>query len=146
MKSKAIIKAILMAACVCLLLAACSPVEPIQTPIGSFDYSQKFVTSLQNRIDDTQGEVYMPQQGKIFLVVYMMPAGGSSVSLDDAQSYFQRGTNVILDGETFGLYSLAFERVDGISERIGLVFEVKDKGYADTTEQPLLKLELPSTP
>ena len=146
MRSKAIKTATLIVLCACLLLTACSKAEPIKTPIGSFDYSQTYVTSIQNRFGGTEGSAFVPAQGNIFLVVYLTPVGGSDVSLDEAQNYFQTATSAYLAGEAYELFCLAFEQIDGVSERIGLVFEVKDNGYEDAAEPPALKLELASAP
>lgn len=133
-------KAILAATvCLCLLLAACGEVKPLETAIGSFDYGQTFMSALESEGVDTAA----PTQGNIFLVVYLTPVEGEAVTLDTAEEYFLRGTSAVLAGQTYPLYCLAFERIDGAAERFGLVFEVAAAGYADAAEQPTIQLLLP---
>ncbi len=120
-----------------MLISACSAPEPIQTGIGKFEYSHEFMA----QIDDT-----VPAAGNTLLVIYLKPAEGTSADLDQAREYFYNGTKVKLAGETYDMTALAFEKVDNSYIRYGLVFEVKDNGYAEAKEQPVVELILPSLP
>ena len=126
-----------LAVCAALLLSACSAPEPLKTDIGSFEYKQTFMT----QIGDT-----VPSEGNTLLVIYLTPVEGSDVDLDVAKDYFYNGTKVKLAGETYDFKCLAYEKVDESYIRFGLVFEVKDNGYADATEQPVVELMLPPLP
>lgn len=120
-----------------LVLTACSSPEPIQTGIGSFEYEQTFMS----QIEDT-----VPAEGNTLLVIYLTPVDGTQVDLDAAKDYFYNGTKVKLAGETYDFKCLAYEKVDNSYIRFGLVFEVKDNGYAEATEQPTVELILPAVP
>ena len=143
MKTRAKKTVLLLALCLCLLLAACSETKPIETGIGEFEYGQVFMDKLE---DQAKGIELVPEQGNIYLVVYLTPAAGNEVTLDDADSYFLNGTKAVLAGETYDLYCLAHEQVDKSYIRFGLVFEVADNGYMDAAEQPVIQLLLPSVP
>ena len=128
---------LVLALCAALLLSACSAPEPIQTGIGNFEYKQTFMA----QIEDT-----VPAAGNTLLVIYLTPVEGTPVDLDLAREYFYNGTKVKLAGETYDFKALAYEQVDKSYIRYGLVFEVKDNDYADSTEQPVVELMLPSLP
>jgi hypothetical protein len=127
----------LLALIIDVALSACSAPAPVETAIGNFEYEQTFMP----QIDDT-----VAAQGNTLLVIYLTPVDGTKVDLDLAKNYFYNGTKVELAGETYGFKCLAYEKVDGSYIRFGLVFEVKDNGYADATEQPQVKLMLPPLP
>ncbi len=127
----------LLAVVLAVALSACSAPEPIKTDIGEFQYEQTFMA----QIGDT-----VPAAGNTLLVLYLTPAEGTSVDLDLAKNYFYNGTKAKLAGETYDFTCLAYEQVDGSYIRYGLVFEVKDNGYADATEQPVVELLLPPLP
>ena len=120
-----------------VVLSACSAPQPIATDIGSFEYEQKFMP----QIEDT-----VAAQGNTLLVIYLTPVDGTAVDLDAAKDYFYNGTKVELAGETYDFKALAYEKVDNSYIRFGLVFEVKDNGYSEKTEQPQVKLILPQLP
>lgn len=143
MKTRAKRITLLLAICLCLLLAACSEAKPIETGIGEFEYGQVFMDKLE---DQAKGIELVPAQGNIYMVVYLTPAADNEVSLDDAESYFLNGTKAILAEQTYDLYCLAHEQVDKSYIRFGLVFEVTDNGYLDAAEQPVIQLLLPLVP
>ena len=136
MKGFRIISA-LLAVVLAVALSACSAPEPIKTDIGEFEYEQTFMA----QIGDT-----VPAAGNTLLVIYLTPGEGTTVDLDLAKDYFYNGTKVKLAGEAYDFTCLAYEQVDGSYIRYGLVFEVKDNGYADATEQPVVELMLPPLP
>lgn len=126
---------LILVACLILLVSACSKADPIVTDIGSFEYSQEFMHS----IDDTTAA-----DGNTLLVVYLKPTDGTNLDLDAAEDYFFSGTQAILADNTYDLKCIAFEQVDNAYVRVGLVFEVADNGYEDAAEQPTVQLVLPS--
>jgi len=126
---------LILVICLILLTAACAKGEPIATDIGSFEYSQEFMQS----IDDT-----VAQDGNTLLVIYLKPVDGANVDLDAAEDFFFSGTKAVLADNTYDLKCIAFEQVDNAYVRVGLVFEVADNGYEDAAEQPTVKLILPS--
>jgi hypothetical protein len=136
MKASRLISA-LLAVVLAVGLSACNAPEPIKTDLGEFEYEQTFMT----QIGDT-----VPAAGNTLLVIYLTPTEGTTVDLDLAKDYFYNGTKVKLAGETYDFTCLAYEQVDGSYIRYGLVFEVKDNGYADATEQPVVELLLPPLP
>ncbi|MFA5674931.1 MAG: hypothetical protein WDA65_00225 [Christensenellales bacterium] len=142
MKNKEQIILLILAVSFFLILAACGEAIILETGIGSFEYSQKFMED----IDSLSDETLTPAEGKIFLLIYLKPAEGTELSLDLAQEYFLSGTRAILDGNTYDIYCVAFERVNGASERLALVYEVEDKGYNGKSDQPTIQLKLPSAP
>ena len=70
---------LILVICLILLTAACAKGEPIATDIGSFEYSQEFMQS----IDDT-----VAQDGNTLLVIYLKPIDGANVDLDAARNNF----------------------------------------------------------
>lgn len=126
---------IILIVCLVLLVTACAKADPIVTGIGSFDYSQEFVQS----IDDVAAA-----DGNILLVVTLTPVEGTTLDLDAAQNYFFGGTQATLAGATYDLKCLSFERVDNAYEQVGLVFEVLDNNYEKSAEQPVVQLSLPT--
>lgn len=120
--------------CVALLLCACSKAEPISTGLGDFDYDQEFTSQI-----DTETAA----EGNTYLVVYLTPADGTEVTLDEARKYFLNGTKATVSEQTYDISFLVFERVDKQYIRFGLVFEVKDNGYEEAKEQPVVSLTLP---
>ncbi len=126
---------IILIVCLILLVTACAKAEPIVTEIGSFEYSQKFMSS----IDDVTAA-----QGNTLLVIYLKPAKGTTLDLDKAEDYFFKGTQATLADATYDLKCLSFEKVDNAYEQIGLVFEVADNNYEKAAEQPVVQLILPS--
>lgn len=143
MKIKEQIILLILAVCFFLILAACGEAEIIETGIGNFECSQKFMESIESL---SFKDNVMPAEGNIFLVISLTPAEGTELSLDSAQQYFLNGTKAVLSGETYNIYCVAFERINSLRERLALVFEVKDKGYSDKGEQPTIQLKLPSAP
>ena len=128
---------LVVAASVVMLLCACSEAEPVVTDIGSFQYEQKFMT----QIGDTTAA-----EGNTLLVIYLTPVDEVSVDLTAAKDYFYNGTQVVLADETYDFKCLAYEKIDNSYIRYGLVFEVKDNGYSEETEQPVVELRLPALP
>lgn len=126
---------LILVICLILLVTACAKADPIATDIGSFEYSQEFMQS----IDDT-----VAAQGNTLLVIYLKPVDGTNLDLDAADDYFFGGTQAILADNTYDLKCIAFEQVDNAYVRVGLVFEVADNGYEDAAEQPTVQLVLPS--
>ncbi len=126
---------IILIVCLVLLVTACAKADPIVTEIGSFEYSQKFMSS----IDDVTAA-----EGNTLLVIYLKPAEGTTLDLDKAEEYFFRGTTATLAGTAYDLKCLSFEKVDNAYEQVGLVFEVTDNGYEQAAEQPVVQLSLPS--
>ena len=127
---------LILIVCLVLLVTACAKAEPIVTEIGSFEYSQKFMPS----IDDVTAA-----QGNILLVIYLKPAEGTTLDLDTAEDYFFKGTTATLAGATYDLKCLSYEKVDNAYVQVGLVFEVTDNNYEKTAEQPVVQLSLPSS-
>lgn len=126
---------IILIVCLVLLVTACAKADPIVTGIGSFDYSQDFVQS----IDDVAAA-----DGNILLVVTLKPVEETTLDLDAAQNYFFGGTQATLAGAAYDLKCLSFERVDNAYEQVGLVFEVLDNNYEKSAEQPVVQLSLPA--
>ena len=118
-----------------LVLSACSAPQLVETDLGSFEYEQKFMSQIEDTVAD---------QGNTLLVIYLTPVDGNAADLDTVKDYFYNGTKVELAGETYDFKCLAYEKVDGSYIRFGLVFEVKDNGYNEKTEQPQVKLLLPA--
>lgn len=142
MKNKEQIIILILSICFFLVLAACGEANTIETGIGSFECSQQFLESLKNLSEENT----MPSEGNIFLLLYLKPAEGTELSLDSAQQYFLNGTKAVVAEETYDIYCVAFERISKSSERLALVFEVADKDYIKTGEQPTVQLILPSVP
>lgn len=130
------------ALCLLILLAACGEVKTLDTGIGSFEYEQSFMQSIENETTGTA----VPESGHIFLVIHLTPADNTEVSLDEVADYFLGGTQAVLADETYGLYCVAHERIDGSRIRHGLVFEVIDNNYANAAEMPTVQMVLPSAP
>lgn len=120
--------------CIAFLLAACAAPDPITTPLGDFEYEQIFTRSLG---EETASE------GNTYLVVYLTPAEGNSVTIDEAQEYFYRGVSVRVDMQEYTMAFLAFEKIDGSFVRFGLVFEVADNDYENAKQLPETSLILP---
>ena len=127
----------LLAVVLAVALGACSAPEPIKTDIGEFEYEQTFMPQI--------GET-VAAAGNTLLVIYLTPGEDTTVDLDLARDYFYNGVKAKLAGETYDFTCLAYEKVDGSYIRYGLVFEVKDNGYAEATEQPVVELLLPPLP
>lgn len=126
---------VILMVCLILLVTACAKADPIVTDIGSFEYSQEFMPS----IDDT-----VAADGNTLLVIYLKPVEDTTLDLDAAEEYFFSGTQAILADNTYDMKCIAFEQVDSAYIRVGLVFEVADNGYEDAAEQPTVQLVLPS--
>lgn len=127
---------VILIVCLILLVTACAKPDPIVTEIGSFDYSQKFMAS----IDDVTAA-----QGNTLLVIYLKPAEGTTLDLDIAEDYFFKGTTATLAEATYDLKCLSYEKVDNAYVQVGLVFEVTDNNYEKAAEQPVVQLSLPSS-
>lgn len=127
-----------------VLLAACAQAEEIQTGIGNYTVSQDFETS----ITANSGEQVNAAGGNILLVLTLTPGEGVALDLDQADDYFLSGTQATLDGQTYDLKCIVYERANAGATvvKCRLVFEVKDNGYADAAEQPDVELILPSSP
>lgn len=136
MKKQLLIVAVI---CIALLFGACAASEPMETDLGAFQYEQDFMP----QIVDEAGNTYTAASGNTYLVVYLKPAQGVKVSLDEAQQYFFGGTSAALSGETYDMSFMVFEKVDNQYIRFGLVFEVKDYDYENAKEQPSVTLTLP---
>ena len=131
MKKKLLLVAVI---CVVFLLCACGTVEPISTKLGDFHYEQVFTQQIS---EDTA------EAGNTYLVIYLTPAEGTVVTIDEAHDYFFGGTKAALSGETYDMSFVVFEKVDEQYVRFGLVFEVIDHDYANVKEQPTVSLTLP---
>lgn len=141
MKNKEQAILLILSVCFFLILAACGEAVIIETSIGNFEYSQDFLQELESVSLDA---ALTPSQGNIFLLMYLTPAEGTELSYDSAEQYFLNGTKALLQGNTYDIYCVAFERINKSKERLALVFEVEDKDYANKSEQP--QLILPSVP
>lgn len=126
---------LILVVCLILLTTACAKAEPLVTDIGSFEYSQEFMSG----IDDT-----VAADGNTLLVIYLTPTEGTTLDLDAAEDYFFGGTQATLADATYDLKCLSFEEVDNAYVRVGLVFEVVDNDYEKAAEQPVVQLILPS--
>lgn len=129
-------KSILLVLVVIILtvFCACGGTEPISTKIGAFQYEQVFTKALG---EETAAD------GNIYLVVYLTPADGTEVSMDEAQKYFLNGSKATLAEQTYEIKYLAFEQVDKKYIRFGLVFEITDNNYEEKSNQPVVSLILP---
>ena len=132
---KKTITLLILAVFTAALLYGCAPEEPLVTDLGAFHYEQEFVRSVD---DDTAAD------GNTFLVVRLTPADGTDVTLDEARAFFllDNTTQSVVDGATYDLYGLAYEQTGGSNIRFALLFEVEDKGYEDSKEQPEVSLIL----
>ena len=125
---------LVLAAVLAAVFSGCTPDEPIETDLGSFYYEQEFVSSVG---DDTASE------GNTFLVIRLTPADGTDVTLDDARAFFYNNpTQAVVDEAAYDLYCLAYEQTSDGNIRFALLFEVEDKGYEDSKEQPGVSLIL----
>ncbi len=130
-------KNLLVVLVIIMVLAAftgCSKAEPLSTSLGDFENEQVFTKTLG---EDTAGE------GNIFLVIYLKPAEGNNVTMDDAQKYFYSGVQARVAGLEYDLSYLAYEKVDDSFLRYGLVFEVMDNDYENAKQMPEVTLILP---
>ena len=130
-------KYLLVALVIVMVLAAaagCSKAEPLSTSLGDFEYEQVFTKTLG---DETAG------QDSIFLVIYLKPAEGNAVTMDEAQKYFYSGVQARVAGLEYDLSFLAYEKVDNSFLRYGLVFEVLDDNYENAKQLPEVTLILP---
>lgn len=124
---------------VCLtLLAACAAPPTVKTSVGEFEMSQE----VMDGIEDEHGNSLKPAEGNALLVVYVTPAKGNNATEDEVQAFFNSGTQVIIENESYDLNCMAFEKTGG-RLRYGLVFEVPDKGYE--TKQPDFQLSIPQS-
>ena len=119
---------------VAAVFGACAPPEPITTALGEFYYQQVFTPEMD---EETAA------QGNAFMVLYLTPAEGTEVTIDQAQDYFFGGTKAEISGETYDMAFIAFEKVNGEYIRFGLVFEIIDYDYENVKEQPVVRLMLP---
>lgn len=131
-------KLALLMVLVCLALAACAPPMTVDTPLGKFEYSQETMAA----IEDDQGNSLTAAAGNTLLVVYMTPDKDSSITEDQAYSYFYNGTKASVEGQTYDLACMSLEKAGG-KVRYGLVFEVKDNGY--DKKQPNVTLMVPQS-
>lgn len=128
-------KIALLIVVLCMALAACAAPPTVSTPLGKFEYSQETMAS----IEDDQGNSLAAAAGNTLLVVYMTPDKDTSVTEDQAYSYFYNGTKATVEGQAYDLKCIALEKTGG-KLRYGLVFEVKDNGY--DKKQPDVSLAL----
>jgi len=130
-------KFILVVLSLCMITAVftgCGKSEPIATKLGEFEYEQVFTKTLG---DEASGE------GNVFLVVYLTPAEGNEVTLDQAQEYFYDGTKARVAELEYDMSFLVYEKVDGEFLRYGLVFEIMDNDYENAKSHPDVTLILP---
>lgn len=125
---------IVIVICVALVFCACAAPEPLTTALGDFDFEQKFTATLGQET---------AAQGNTFLVVYLTPTEGTTVSLDDAQDYFYKGTMARVEEQEYEMAFLAYEKIDDSFIRFGLVFEVVDNDYENAKQKPAVSLILP---
>ncbi len=114
--------------------SGCSKAEPLSTSLGDFEYEQVFTKTLG---EETAGE------DSIYLVIYLKPAEGNAVTMDQAQEYFYSGVQARVAGLEYDLSFLAYEKVDESFLRYGLVFEVMDDNYENAKQMPEVTLILP---
>ena len=135
---------LLLLLCVVMLLAACAQAEEIKTGIGNYTKTETFMSE----ITSNSGETVKADAGNTLLVVTLTPAEGVVVDLDKADEYFMNGTQAPLDGPTYDIVGVAYERENAGDPIIKcrLVFEVKDNGYSDSNEKPEVQILLPSVP
>ena len=131
-------KKILLVALVIIMImataAGCSKPEPLSTNLGDFEYEQVFAKTLG---EETAAE------GNIFLVIYLTPAEGNQVTMDQAQEYFYSGVQTRVAEQEYDLSFLAYEKIDDDYLRYGLVFEVLDDDYENAKQMPEITLILP---
>lgn len=120
--------------CIILLFCACQQSDPISTKLGEFEYEQEFLPSIEDLV---------PAEGNTLLVIYLTPADGTDLDLDEAGEYFKSGTKVVVEEQTYDMCCLAYEKVNNKEVRCALIFEIADNGYSDTTAQPTISLILP---
>ncbi len=136
-KGKIMKKYLLVALVIIMVLTAaagCSKADPLSTSLGDFEYEQVFTKTLG---EETAGE------DSIYLVIYLKPAEGNAVTMDQAQEYFYSGVQARVAGLEYDLSFLAYEKVDESFLRYGLVFEVMDDNYENAKQMPEVTLILP---
>lgn len=121
--------------CVVLMLCACKQEDTVSTALGEFTYKQVFTSSL--------GDDVVAESGNTLLVIYLTPTDGSDVD-DAAKDFFYSGTKAKIDGASYDMSYLAYEKVNDSYMRYVLVFEVADNGYETASEPPVVELILPS--
>jgi len=132
---------LLLLLCAVMVLSACAQAEEIKTGIGNYTQTASFMSE----ITANSGETVTAAPGDILLVVTLTPAEGAVVDLDQADEYFMNGTQATLDGATYKIVGVAYERENAGDPIIKcrLVFEVPDNGYSDSKEKPEVQLVLP---
>lgn len=131
---KKVLLVILVLCMATAVFSGCSKSEPISTSLGEFEYEQLFSKTLG---EETAGE------GNTYLIVYLTPAEGNEVTMDEAQEYFYSGVKARVGEVEFDMTFLAYEKVDGNFLRFGLVFEVVDNDYENAKKLPDVILILP---
>ena len=131
---KKVLLAVLVLCILTAVFSGCSKPEPIPTQLGNFEYEQRFSKTIG---EETAGE------GSIYLVIYLTPAEGNEVTLDDAQDYFYSGVKARVADLVYEMTFLAYEKVDGSFLRFGLVFEILDNDYENAKNHPEVTLILP---
>jgi hypothetical protein len=125
---------IVLIICIAFMLTACAAPEPIETALGTFEYEQVFTPTLG---EETASD------GNTFLVIYLTPAEGNAVTIDEAQEYFHSGVKARVAGQEYDMTFVAYEKVDDSFVRYGIVFEIVDNDYENAKQMPETELVLP---
>ena len=131
---------LLMMMSMAVLFCSCDKPDSIGTDVGEFEYKQEFVTSYGS---EEGGDQIAASSGNTFLLIYLKPADGTELDLDAADDYFHSGVKADVDGDTYDMLHLAYEKVNESYVRCVLIFEVADNGYSDGSKTPVVKLVLP---
>ena len=128
--------------CAAMLLSACAKAQEVETAIGNCTVSQEFVSG----IEANSGEKVTAGAGNILLVITLTPVEGVVIDLDKADDYFLGGTRVKLEGTSYDLTCVAYERnhAGDAVIKCRLVFEVADNDYTESNKNIQPELVLPS--
>ena len=129
---------ILLALVTAAAFAACSKPVIVSTALGDFECDEKVMDS----IEGIGGNSLTAAQGNVLLVLYLTPAKGNDVTMDQAGAFFFNGSKVTVNGETYDLSCIAYEQSAG-TIKYGLVFEIRDDGYSDS-KLPIVSFTPPS--
>jgi hypothetical protein len=124
---------------VALTFCSCGKAPTVSTPLGEFEYKQ----AVQTSVSDSQNiNTYAASAGNILLIAYLTPDKENTVTIDQAQAFFNSGSQVEVGGKTYDKVCILYEKT-GDKVRYGLVFEIPDNNY-DNNHQPTVdNLKLP---
>jgi len=129
---------ILFALITAAAFTACSKPVIVSTALGDFECDEKVMDS----IDGIGGSSLAAAPGNILLVLYLTPAKGNNVTMDQAGAFFFNGSTVTVNGQTYDMNCIAYEQSAG-TIKYGLVFEIRDDGYSDA-KLPIVSFTPPS--